>query len=109
AAPAPSDVTCVKPELMKKPKKNQGKSSEGDNLYSEVKKNTDKDITHGPSDVTCVKPELIKLKDPKKNQDAAPGPSNVPYAKPELKKLNPGKSSDGADDMFSELKRVMEK
>ncbi|KAM9500821.1 sialoadhesin-like [Clarias gariepinus] len=86
--PLPSDLTCVKPELikLKDPKKNQ-------------------DVAPGPSDVTCVKPEVMKK--PKKNQDAAPGPSNVP--KTELKKLNPGKSSDGAGDMFSELKRAMEK
>ncbi|KAF5880836.1 Fc receptor-like protein 5, partial [Clarias magur] len=76
AAPGPSDVTSAKPKPIKpkKPKKKiffsfKGKSSEvDDNLYSEVKKNTDEDAASGPSDVTCAKPELNELLNPKENQ-----------------------------------------
>ncbi|KAM9501633.1 uncharacterized protein Hap1MRO34_012647 [Clarias gariepinus] len=72
--PLPNDVTCVKPELIK---------------LKELKENPD--VAPGPSDVACVKLELIELKDPKENQDAVPGPPPLPNdvtcVKPELIKL----------------------
>ncbi|KAF5892758.1 Fc receptor-like protein 5, partial [Clarias magur] len=139
AAPGPSDVTSAKPELIKpkKPKKNlffsfKGKSSEvEDNLYSEVKTNTDEDAAPGPSDVICAKPELQELRNPKENQgkssegdgnlysevkrktdeDAAPGPSDATSTNPEpIKPKKPkifffyafkGKSSEGEDNLSS--------
>ncbi|KAF5892230.1 Fc receptor-like protein 5, partial [Clarias magur] len=68
----------------------KGKSSEGDdNLYSEVKKNTDEDAAPGPSDVTSAKPEPIKPKKPKKN----------------IFFSFKGKSSEGGDNLYSEVKK----
>ncbi|XP_053537473.1 uncharacterized protein LOC128633015 isoform X3 [Ictalurus punctatus] len=86
-----SDVTYADIELknQKKPKRKQGKSSEGaDTVYSELKQNTDKDAAAGPSDVTYANIELKNQKKPKRKQ---------------------GKSSEGADTVYSELKQNTDK
>ncbi|KAF5896704.1 Fc receptor-like protein 5, partial [Clarias magur] len=68
-APEPSDVTYADIELknLKKPKKKQGKSSEGDDtVYSELKQDTDKVAAAGLSDVTYAQIEQKKQKKPKR-------------------------------------------
>ncbi|XP_053537403.1 titin [Ictalurus punctatus] len=132
-----SDVTYADIELknQKKPKRKQGKTSEGaDTVYSELKQNTDKDAAAGLSDMTYAKIELKNQKKPKRKQgktsegadtvyselkqntdkDAAAGLSDMTYAKIELKnqkkpKRKQGKSSVGADTVYSELKQITDK